>query len=251
MRGDNEPFLLQNGRDSPAALPTPEPTQQAASCQSVAVATLQEETMALRAEIASLQAQLAHFKSQNQTGNQRQTTGSDSPRRELRVSGDDSRDPIIISIYIYNASIFKLIKRMKLIGTDQTPLSFIPLFCSPVNHLVFPQTRGNTSSPEPLTAPCSPLLPPLQTPPTKSVTREELPVLKMAERVRLRRTDERHITGPDITNLGVRFLKRFFSLYLLLEGRAITMDRFCFRCAPPWSPSISCRISWSSRTCRS
>ncbi|XP_029669137.1 colorectal mutant cancer protein isoform X1 [Formica exsecta] len=146
---DDENRPVENGReqlDSPAALPTPEPTQQAMSCQSVAVATLQEETMALRAEITSLQAQLAHFK--NQTGNQRQTTGSDSPRRELR-------------------------------------------------------TRGNTSSPEPLTAPCSPLLPPLQTPPTKSVTREEPPVLKMAERVRLRRTDERHITGPDITNLGV------------------------------------------------
>ncbi|XP_014481651.1 PREDICTED: colorectal mutant cancer protein isoform X3 [Dinoponera quadriceps] len=132
--------------DSPAALPTPEPTQQAASCQSVAVATLQEEVTALRTEIASLQAQLAHFK--NQTGSQRQTTGSDSPRREIR-------------------------------------------------------TRGNNSSPEPLTAPCSPLLPPLQTPPTKNVTREEAPVLKMAERVRLRRTDERHITGPDIANLGV------------------------------------------------
>ncbi|XP_018311347.1 colorectal mutant cancer protein isoform X2 [Mycetomoellerius zeteki] len=128
----------ENGReqlDSPAALPTPEPTQQAASCQSVAVATLQEEITALRAEITSLQAQLVHFKSQS--SNQRQTT------------------------------------------------------------------RGNTSSPEPLTAPCSPLLPPLQTPPTKSMTREEPPVLKMAERVRLRRTDERHITGPDITNLGV------------------------------------------------
>ncbi|XP_011639753.1 colorectal mutant cancer protein isoform X2 [Pogonomyrmex barbatus] len=145
---ENRP--AENGReqlDSPAALPTPEPTQQAASCQSVAVATLQEEITALRAEITSLQAQLIHFKSQSQSGNQRQTTSSDSPRRELRM-------------------------------------------------------RGNTSSPEPLTAPCSPLLPPL-TPPTKSVTREEPPVLKMAERVRLRRTDERHITGPDITNLGV------------------------------------------------
>ncbi|XP_018407639.1 PREDICTED: colorectal mutant cancer protein [Cyphomyrmex costatus] len=141
---ENRP--TENGRDSPAALPTPEPTQQAVSCQSVAVATLQEEITALRAEITSLQAQLVHFKSQS--SNQRQTTSSDSPRRELR-------------------------------------------------------TRGNTSSPEPLTAPCSPLLPPLQTPPTKSMTREELPVLKMAERVRLRRTDERHITGPDITNLGV------------------------------------------------
>ncbi|XP_018364616.1 PREDICTED: colorectal mutant cancer protein isoform X2 [Trachymyrmex cornetzi] len=133
---ENRP--TENGReqlDSPAALPTPEPTQQAASCQSVAVATLQEEITALRAEITSLQAQLIHFKSQS--SNQRQTT------------------------------------------------------------------RGNTSSPEPLTAPCSPLLPPLQTPPTKSMTREEPPVLKMAERVRLRRTDERHITGPDITNLGV------------------------------------------------
>ncbi|XP_043524545.1 colorectal mutant cancer protein isoform X3 [Frieseomelitta varia] len=122
---DIEPRTAENGReqlDSPAALPTPEPTQQAASCQSVAVAALQEEVTALRAEIASLQAQL---------------------------------------------------------------------------------TRGNTSSPEPLSAPCSPLLPPLQTPPTKNVTREEAPVLKIAERVRLRRTDERHITGPDITNLGV------------------------------------------------
>ncbi|XP_076242317.1 colorectal mutant cancer protein isoform X2 [Calliopsis andreniformis] len=128
---DIEPRITENGReqlDSPAALPTPEPAQQAASCQSVAVAALQEEVTALRAEIATLQAQLANFKN---------------------------------------------------------------------------QTRGNTSSPEPLSAPCSPLLPPLQTPPTKSVTREEAPVLKMAERVRLRRTDERHITGPDITNLGV------------------------------------------------
>ncbi|XP_020292102.1 colorectal mutant cancer protein isoform X2 [Pseudomyrmex gracilis] len=146
---DTRPAENDREQDSPAALPTPEPTQQAASCQSVAVETLQEEITALRAEISSLQAQLAHFKSQNQTGNQRQqTAGSDSPRRELR-------------------------------------------------------TRGNASSPEPLTAPCSPLLPPLQTPPTKNVTREEPPVLKMAERVRLRRTDERHITGPDITNLGV------------------------------------------------
>ncbi|XP_011151832.1 colorectal mutant cancer protein isoform X4 [Harpegnathos saltator] len=146
---ENRP--AENDREqlgSPAALPTPEPTQQAASCQSVAVATLQEEITALRAEIVSLQAQLAHFKSQNQAGSQRQTAGSDSPRREIR-------------------------------------------------------TRGNNSSPEPLTAPCSPLLPPLQTPPTKNVMREEAPVLKMAERVRLRRTDERHITGPDIANLGV------------------------------------------------
>lgn len=70
--------------DSPAALPTPDPTQQAASCQSVAVATLQEEITALRAEITSLQAQLVHFKNQN--GNQRQTVSSDSPRREFRVS---------------------------------------------------------------------------------------------------------------------------------------------------------------------
>ncbi|XP_031843276.1 colorectal mutant cancer protein isoform X2 [Nomia melanderi] len=145
---DIEPRVVENGReqlDSPAALPTPEPTQQAASCQSVAVAALQDEVTALRAEIASLQTQLANFKNQ---ANNRQQAGSESPRRELR-------------------------------------------------------TRGNTSSPEPLSAPCSPLLPPLQTPPTKSVTREEAPVLKMAERVRLRRTDERHITGPDITNLGV------------------------------------------------
>ncbi|XP_015434832.1 PREDICTED: colorectal mutant cancer protein [Dufourea novaeangliae] len=143
---DIEPRAVENGReqlDSPAALPTPEPTQQAASCQSVAVAALQDEVTALRAEISNLQAQLAHSR------NQRQQAGSESPRRELRT------------------------------------------------------TRGNTSSPEPLSAPCSPLLPPLQTPPTKSLTREEAPVLKMAERVRLRRTDERHITGPDITNLGV------------------------------------------------
>ncbi|KAI4496144.1 hypothetical protein M0802_008011 [Mischocyttarus mexicanus] len=122
--------INENGReqlDSPAALPTPEPTQPAASCQSVAVATLQEEVTALRAEIVSLQAQLAQFKNQGQNGNQGQLNG-DSPRREHK-------------------------------------------------------TRGNTSSPEPLTAPCSPLLPPLQTPPTKSVTREEPPVLKMAERV--------------------------------------------------------------------
>ncbi|XP_017889893.1 colorectal mutant cancer protein isoform X2 [Ceratina calcarata] len=145
---DIEPRNAENGReqlDSPAALPTPEPTQQVASCQSVVVAALQEEVTTLRAEIASLQAQLANFK--NQANSQRQQ-GSESPRRESR-------------------------------------------------------TRGNTSSPEPLSAPCSPLLPPLQTPPTKSVTREEAPVLKIAERVRLRRTDERHITGPDITNLGV------------------------------------------------
>ncbi|XP_017791820.1 PREDICTED: colorectal mutant cancer protein [Habropoda laboriosa] len=146
---DIEPRTVENGReqlDSPAALPTPEPTQQDASCQSVAVAALQEEVTALRTEIASLQSQLVNFK--NQASNQRQQAGSESPRRESR-------------------------------------------------------TRGNTSSPEPLSAPCSPLLPPLQTPPTKSVTREEAPVLKIAERVRLRRTDERHITGPDITNLGV------------------------------------------------
>lgn len=79
----------QNGReqlDSPAALPTPEPTQQAASCQSVAVAALQEETAALRAEIASLQAQLANFK--NQASNQRQQAGSESPRRESRVGSN-------------------------------------------------------------------------------------------------------------------------------------------------------------------
>lgn len=79
----------QNGReqlDSPAALPTPEPTQQAASCQSVAVAALQEEVTALRAEIASLQAQLANFK--NQANNQRQQAGSESPRREARVGSN-------------------------------------------------------------------------------------------------------------------------------------------------------------------
>ncbi|XP_053977947.1 colorectal mutant cancer protein isoform X2 [Hylaeus volcanicus] len=147
---DIEPRAIENEReqlDSPAALPTPEPTHQAASCQSVAVATLQEEITALRAEIASLQTQLASCKNQASSQKQHQLD-SESPRRE-------------------------------------------------------PRTRGNTSSPEPLSAPCSPLLPPLQTPPTKSVTREEAPVLKMAERVRLRRTDERHITGPDITNLGV------------------------------------------------
>lgn len=72
--------------DSPAALPTPEPTQQAASCQSVAVAALQEEVTALRAEIASLQAQLANFK--NQANNQRQQAGSESPRREARVGSN-------------------------------------------------------------------------------------------------------------------------------------------------------------------
>ncbi|XP_066598790.1 colorectal mutant cancer protein isoform X2 [Prorops nasuta] len=145
---ENRP--IDNGRDldSPAALPTPEPTQPAASCQSVAVAALQDEVTALKAEIASLQAQLIHAKSQNLSSNVGQLTNSDSPRRDVR-------------------------------------------------------TRGNTSSPEPLTAPCSPLLPPLQTPPTKHLSREEAPILKMAERVRLRRTDERHITGPDITNLGV------------------------------------------------
>lgn len=79
-------FHRQNEReqlDSPAALPTPEPTQQAASCQSVAMAALQEEVTALRAEIASLQAQLVNFK--NQAGNQRQQAGSESPRREVRV----------------------------------------------------------------------------------------------------------------------------------------------------------------------
>ncbi|XP_063979166.1 colorectal mutant cancer protein isoform X1 [Diachasmimorpha longicaudata] len=134
--------------DSPAALPTPEPTQQAASCQSVAVATLQEEVNALRAEIATLQAQLAQFRGHPGPNNHSGHHGSsDSPRRDHR--------------------------------------------------------RGNISSPEPLTAPCSPLLPPLQTPPAKNPSREEVPVLKMAERVKLRRTDERHITGPDITNLGV------------------------------------------------
>ncbi|XP_046432887.1 colorectal mutant cancer protein isoform X2 [Neodiprion fabricii] len=147
--GEIEHRPTENGREtleSPAALPTPEPTQQAASCQSVAVAALQDEVNALKAEIASLQAQLAQCKSQGQ--NNLPATRSDSPRRDMRV-------------------------------------------------------RRNTSSPEPLTAPCSPLLPPLQTPPTKTVSREEAPVLKMAERVRLKRTDERHITGPDITNLGV------------------------------------------------
>lgn len=80
----------QNGReqlDSPAALPTPEPTQQAASCQSVAVAALQEEVTALRAEIASLQAQLANFK--NQANNQRQQADSESPRREARAVGSN------------------------------------------------------------------------------------------------------------------------------------------------------------------
>lgn len=92
------------------------------------------------------------------------------------------------------------------------PSRLSPTLYFSANRLFFPQTRGNASSPEPLTAPCSPLLPPLQTPPTKNVTREEPPVLKMAERVRLRRTDERHITGPDITNLGVQF--SFYSLLL-------------------------------------
>ncbi|XP_024938476.1 colorectal mutant cancer protein isoform X2 [Cephus cinctus] len=144
-----EPRPIENGReqlDSPAALPTPEPTQQAASCQSVIVAALQDEVTALRTEIANLQSQLVQVKNQGQTT--QQPTRCNSPRRD-------------------------------------------------------PRTRGNTSSPEPLTAPCSPLLPPLQTPPAKTISREEAPVLKMAERVRLRRTDERHITGPDITNLGV------------------------------------------------
>ncbi|XP_043268351.1 colorectal mutant cancer protein [Venturia canescens] len=139
--------------DSPAALPTPEPTQPAVSCQSVAVATLQEEVSALRAEIAILHSQLAQYKNQGQNSNHGQLTSSDSPRRD-----------------------------------------------SPRREN---RTRGTVSSPEPLTAPCSPLLPPLQTPPTKMISREETPILKMAERVKLRRTDERHITGPDITNLGV------------------------------------------------
>ncbi|XP_048513861.1 colorectal mutant cancer protein isoform X3 [Athalia rosae] len=147
--GEIEHRPTENGREtleSPAALPTPEPTQQAASCQSVVVAALQDEVNALKTEIASLQAQLAQYKNQGQ--NNFPANRSDSLRRDLRI-------------------------------------------------------RGNTSSPEPLTAPCSPLLPPLQTPPTKTISREEAPVLKMAERVRLKRTDERHITGPDITNLGV------------------------------------------------
>ncbi|XP_033219789.1 colorectal mutant cancer protein isoform X4 [Belonocnema kinseyi] len=135
--------------ESPAALPTPETTQQAVSYQSVAVEALQDEVTALRSEISTLQTQLAQCRNQSHGQSSVQPTCSDSPRRDLR-------------------------------------------------------TRGNISSPEPLTAPCSPLLPPLQTPPTsRSVTREEAPILKMAERVRLRRTDERHITGPDITNLGV------------------------------------------------
>ena len=101
------------------------------------------------------------------------------------------------------------------------PNTFTKIFINPSDCNVllvllwFPQTRGNTSSPEPLSAPCSPLLPPLQTPPTKSVTREEAPVLKIAERVRLRRTDERHITGPDITNLGVRYRLWLFVLFTL------------------------------------
>ncbi|KAK0159334.1 hypothetical protein PV328_010221 [Microctonus aethiopoides] len=134
--------------DSPAELPTPEPTQRATSCQNIVVATLQEEVIALRAEIAILQAQLSQFKSPGgQPSHHGHLGSSDSPKRDLK--------------------------------------------------------KGNLSSPEPLTAPCSPLLPPLQTPPSKNIFRNEPPILKMAERVKLRRTDERHITGPDITNLGV------------------------------------------------
>ncbi|XP_034948586.1 LOW QUALITY PROTEIN: colorectal mutant cancer protein [Chelonus insularis] len=134
--------------DSPAALPTPEPTQGEVSCQSVAVATLQEEVNALRAEISALQAQLAQCKGHNEPNNHHGLVSNcDSPKRDHR--------------------------------------------------------RGNLSSPEPLTTPCSPLLPPLQPPSSKNICRDEAPILKMAERVKLRRTDERHITGPDITNLGV------------------------------------------------
>ncbi|XP_057320463.1 colorectal mutant cancer protein [Microplitis mediator] len=143
---DDPPRLNENHRDdggyiSPAALPTPEPNQQEITCQSIAVASLQDEVIALKAEIAHLQSQLMQFK------NSGQNNSSDSPRRDHK--------------------------------------------------------KGNLSSPEPLTAPCSPLLPPLQPPNSKNHQRDEAPILKMAERVKLRRTDERHITGPDITNLGV------------------------------------------------
>ncbi|XP_044580956.1 colorectal mutant cancer protein [Cotesia glomerata] len=145
---DDPPRLNENqnqrdsrGCDSPAALPTPEPNHQEITCQSILVTSLQEEIVALKAEVANLQSQLLLFK------NSGQITSSDSPRRDHK--------------------------------------------------------KGNLSSPEPLTAPCSPLLPPLQPPSSKNTPRDEMPILKMAERVKLRRTDERHITGPDITNLGV------------------------------------------------
>ncbi|XP_044010602.1 colorectal mutant cancer protein isoform X2 [Aphidius gifuensis] len=145
---ETRPLESERQLDSPAALPTPEPTNQAVSCQSVAVATLQEEVNALRAELTNLHGQLAQFRGHGgQNSHVGQNTSSDSPRRDHR--------------------------------------------------------RGNISSPEPLTAPCSPLLPPLQTPPSKNIFRDDGPILKMAERVKLRRTDERHITGPDITNFGV------------------------------------------------
>ncbi|KAF7998581.1 hypothetical protein HCN44_010989 [Aphidius gifuensis] len=47
---------------SPASLLTPEPTNQAVSCRNVAVATLQEEVNALRAELTNVHGQLAQFR---------------------------------------------------------------------------------------------------------------------------------------------------------------------------------------------
>lgn len=71
--------------DSPAALPTPEPTQQAVSYQNVAVAALQDEVTALRSEISSLQIQLAQYRNQSHGQSSAQPTCSDSPRRDFRV----------------------------------------------------------------------------------------------------------------------------------------------------------------------
>ena len=80
-------FLTQGREqlDSPAALPTPEPTQQAVSYQSVAVAALQDEVSALRSEISTLQAQLAQCRNQSHGQSSIQPTCSDSPRRDFRV----------------------------------------------------------------------------------------------------------------------------------------------------------------------
>ena len=72
--------------DSPAALPTPEPTQQAVSYQSVAVAALQDEVTALRSEISSLQTQLSQYRNQSHGQSSIQPTCSDSPRRDFRVT---------------------------------------------------------------------------------------------------------------------------------------------------------------------
>lgn len=73
--------------DSPAELPTPEPTQRATSCQNIAVATLQEEVIALRAEIAILQAQLSQFRNQGgQSSHHGHLGSSDSPKRDLKVN---------------------------------------------------------------------------------------------------------------------------------------------------------------------